>query len=265
MSHLRAATVLALALGAAGCSAPPPPPDPLAEADVTEHIGAQLPLELGLTDAAGAPVRLGDAFRRGEPVVLVLAYYRCSMLCPLVLRGLAAQVRESPPRPGAEYRVVTVSIDPRDRPADAAHLRRELLGESSPDGLRWAFWTGGGAEVAELAGRLGFRYRYDPASGEFAHPAVAFVLTPEGRVSRYLYGVGVPREQVEAALGAAARGEAGSAYERVLQRCFHYVPALRRYAGLVNGFFRSGAVLVLLSLVGGVVLLARRVARREVR
>src|SRR5690606_36435144 len=143
--------------------------------------------------------------------------------------------------PGAEYRVVTVSIDPRDRHADAAHLRRELLGESSPDGLRWAFWTGGGAEVDELAGRLGFRSRYDPASGEFAHPAVAFVLTPEGRASRYLYGVGVPREQLEAALGVAARGEAGSAYERVLQRCFHYVPALRRYAGLVNGFFRSGA------------------------
>jgi protein SCO1/2 len=262
----RALLVLALAALAA-CALPepaPPPDDALAAAEVSEHIGAQLPLELGFTDEAGAPVRLGDVFRRGEPVVLVLSYYDCSMLCPLVLKGTAALARETPPRADAPYRVLTVSIDPRDTPADAAHMRAEVLGAAPPEGLEWAFWTGGAAEVAELAERVGFGYRYDARSGQFAHPAVAFVLTPEGRISRYLYGVGVPGEHFRAALTAAAAGETGSTFERVLQRCLHYVPALRRYAALVSNFFRTGGALVLLSLAGGVFLLTRRVRQREV-
>jgi protein SCO1/2 len=236
---------------------------PLAAAGVDEHLGAQLPLELGFTGPDGAPVRLGDAFHDGKPVVLALAYYHCTMLCPLVLRGAATLARESTPRPGADYHLLTVSIDPRDRPADAAKARSDLFAMTRPGAPEWRFWTGGQESVAALADALGFRYRYDPRSDQFAHAAVLFVLTPRGQISRYLYGVDVPRAQFEAALAAAAQGETGSSFERILLRCFHYVPALRRYGAAVAEGLRGAGVLIVLSVAGGLALLTRGVRRRS--
>jgi protein SCO1/2 len=236
---------------------------PLAAAGVDEHLGAQLPLELGFTGPDGAPVRLGDAFRDGKPVVLSLAYFHCTMLCPLVLRGAATRARESTPRPGADYHLLTVSIDPRDRPADAAKARSDLFAMTRPGARGWRFWTGGEESIAALADALGFRYHYDPRSDQFAHAAVLFVLTPQGRVSRYLYGVDVPRAQFEAALAAAAKGETGSSFERILLRCFHYVPALRRYGAAVAQGLRGAGLLIVLTVAGGLALLTRGVRRRS--
>jgi protein SCO1/2 len=185
------------------------------------------------------------------------------MLCPLVLRGAATLAKESTPRPGADYHLLTVSIDPRDRPADAAKARADLFAMTSPGAPDWRFWTGGKESIAALADALGFRYRYDPQSDQFAHAAVLFVLTPQGQLSRYLYGVDVPRAQFEAALATAAKGASGSSFERILLRCFHYVPALRRYGGLVADSLRGAGLLVMLSVAGGLALLSRRVRRRS--
>lgn len=230
---------------------------PLAAAGVEERPGALLPLDLAFTREDGSAVRLGEAFRDGRPVVLTLAYYGCDMLCPMVLRDARELARGSALRPGTDYRLLTVSIDPRDGPADAARARRALLAPDAAGG--WEFWTGGAAEVSALAERVGFRYGYDPRGDRFAHAALLTVLTPGGRVSGYLYGVGVPPERFEAALAAAAGGEAGSSFERVLMRCFHYVPALRAHASLLAGFFRGGGALVLLAAAATLFFLGRRV------
>ncbi len=264
----RRAVALAVAIAAAGAvGAAALLPDgesgaraPLAAAGVEERPGALLPLDLSFTREDGSAVRLGEAFRDGRPVVLTLAYYRCDMLCPLVLRGARELARGSTLRPGTDYRFLTVSIDPRDGPADAARARGLL----SPDG-GWEFWTGEEAEVAALAERVGFRYGYDPRGDQFAHAALLTVLTPGGRVSGYLYGVGVPPARFEAALAAAARGEAESSFERVLMRCFHYVPALRAHASLLAGFFRGGGALVLLATAATLFFLGRRVRPGRVR
>jgi len=253
----------ALALAGLVATRAPESGAPLTAAGVDEHLGAQLPLELGFIGPDGAPVRLGDAFHDGKPVVLALAYFHCTMLCPLVLRGAATLARESTPRPGADYHLLTVSIDPRDRPADAEKARADLLAMTHPGAPEWRFWTGGKESIAALADALGFRYRYDPRSDQFAHAAVLFVLTPEGKVSRYLYGVDVPRAHFEAALAAAANGGTGSSFERILLRCFHYVPALRRYGAAVAEGLRGAGLLVILTVAGGLALLTRRVRGRS--
>jgi protein SCO1/2 len=232
---------------------------PLASAGVDEHLGAQLPLELAFTSASGAPVRLGSAFADGKPVVLTLAYYHCSMLCPLVLRGTAALATRATPRPGADYHLLTVSIDPRDRPADATKARADLLAMSSNRADDWRFWTGSANAIRTLTDAVGFRYAYDPKSDQFAHAAVTFVLTSDGRVSRYLYGIDPPREEFEAALTVAAAGESGSSFERVILRCFHYFPALRRYGAAITGSLRGAGLLIVLTVIGGLALLTRRV------
>lgn len=261
---LLAATLLASLLVARpipGVASQPAPP--LAQAGIDEHLGAQLPLDLAFVDASGRSVRLGSRFRDGKPVVLTLAYYHCSMLCPLVLRGAAALARDAAPRPGADYHLLTISIDPRDRPADGVKSRADLLHMTGAAGDDWPFWTGGAEEIAQLTDALGFRYHYDPRSDQFAHAAALFVLTSDGQISRYLYGVDFPREEFEAALSTAASGQTGSSFERIILRCFHYVPALRRYGDLVASSLRGGAIVVLLTAGGGLALLGRRVRRRR--
>lgn len=238
---------------------------PLNAAGVEEHLGRQLPLELAFRDEAGRAVLLGSAFREGRPVLLVMAYTRCGMLCPLVLHGVAAGVRGMPEAPGEGYRVLTVSLDPRDTPAEAGKVAAGLRAEAeiAPGAEGWAVWTGAEAEIHALADELGFRYRYDAQSDQYAHPAVAFVLTPEGKVSRYLYGVEFPPTVLERSLAEARAGRSVSSLERVLLRCFHYVPALRRYGAAVEWFIRSGGVLVLLSLGALFLWMRRREPRKE--
>jgi protein SCO1/2 len=241
------------------------PAPPLDAAEVEERLGRQLPLELVFRDEEGRAVLLGSAFREGRPVLLVMAYTRCGMLCPLVLHGLAAGVRGMGTPPGERYRVLTVSIDPRDTPAEARKVAAELRAEA---GLAagtggWAVWTGEEEEVRALADALGFRYRYDAQSDQYAHPAAAFVLTPEGKISRYLYGVEFPSAVLESSLSEARQGRSVSSLERVLLRCFHYVPALRRYGAAVEWFVRSGGALVLISLGALFVWMRRREPRKE--
>lgn len=233
---------------------------PLTAADVEERLGRRLPRELAFMRADGGGVRLGSAFASERPVLLVLAYTRCRTLCPLVLHGLAAGIRGMRTPPGAAYQVLTISLDPRETPADARSARAMLLSESGlpPDSEAWQVWTGEEASLRTLAAALGFRYRYDPVSDQYAHPAVVFVLTPAGAISRYLYGIEFDAADLNRALGEARAGRSGSSLERVLLRCFHYVPALRRYGGWITAFVRSGASLVLLACGGLFLWLWRR-------
>jgi protein SCO1/2 len=240
------------------------PPPELEGVAVTEHLGRRVPLELEFSDASERRVRLGDFFGDGKPVVLVLSYYQCPMLCGLVLGGAAQAMRALDWRLGRDYRAVTISFDPRDGWQEAGRKQAAVLDAAGvPDQTRaWPFLTDGDGSARLLAQALGFGYRWDHSTEQFAHPAVIFVLTPDGRVSRYLYGVEYAPRQLKLALLEAGQGKTGTFLDRVLMACYRWDPATRRYGVFVVGFLRAGAGLVLLTLIALVVTLVRAERRK---
>lgn len=240
--------VLMLLARPAAAEAPVPPP--VREIAVTERVGERVPLDLVFRATDGRRVRLGDAFDGETPVVLALAYTRCTMLCSLVLRGLADAVRQSRRELGPDFRVVTVSIDPAETTASAARQRAELLELAGRPGATadWAFLVGDEPAIRRLADSVGFSYAWDERTEQFAHPAVIFVLAGDGEVEAYLHGI-----QYAGALDEALAGRvAGAGQEGGLLSCFRFDPALRKYAGLIDGFLKTGAALLLVA-VGGLV------------
>lgn len=241
-----AALALACLPFATPAAATRPEPAAVQGIGVDERLDAQLPLELELRDSSGARVRLGRYFD-GAPVVLVLGYYHCRMLCGRVLDGTTRALAELEGRPEIpRFRMLSVSIDPRDDPESARRRRARVLEALGWSESRWPFLVGDEAQVGRLADRVGFEYRYDPDTHQYAHPAVLQVLSPQGRVAAYLYGVKFDPEALASALAAAEQGRTRNAVDRALMRCFRYVPALRRYADELGLFFRAGAVAVVL-------------------
>jgi protein SCO1/2 len=272
MTRVLLAPLSLLLLGAAVPAAPATPvtrqqPPAARAVGVEEHIGARVPTDLPFTDAQHHPVRLGDVLLGDRPVLLVLAYARCEMLCSVVLQSVAAAASGMKLVPGRDYRPVVVSIDPHETPDEAARRQTTLLERVGQAGApsRWPFLVGSEASVRALADALGFHYAYDPASRQFAHPAVVFVLTPDGRIARYLYGVAYGAEPLARALGLAGRGllqptAAADASDQLLA-CFRFEAGATRHAAQIQRYFRAGAFVVfglLASLVGGLVLWERR-------
>jgi protein SCO1/2 len=246
---------------AAPAHALPPP----ASLTVEEHPGARLPRDAAFVDEEGRAVHLGDYFRGDKPLVLVLAYFRCPMLCDLVLHGVAASVARQGLVLGRDYSALTVSFDPHDTPAEARLKQGTLLQSVGRLDARaaWPFLVGDKRDIDRLADRLGFVYVHDPKSDQYAHSAVAFVLTPDGRVSRYLYGVTFRPLDMRLALDEAAHGRIGGVVDRVLLTCFRYDPTTRRYGIYVRGLLRGGAALVLVIVAGGIGLLLWSDRRRR--
>jgi protein SCO1/2 len=253
---MTAALLLALALRtvaapAAGAEASPAA---LRDVDVVEHLGAALP-DGPWRDEAGHVVELRD-FTGGErPLLLVLAYYRCPMLCSLVLERAVGLVRSLDGTGAPPFQALTVSFDPRDTP-EAAAARREQAGAA------WPFLVGEPAAVDAFMRRAGVSVRYDAATDQYAHAAIWLVITPQGEVSRYLYGIAPPTQEVERALMEAAAGRTSTSLERILMRCFAWDPAKRKFAATVHHFFAAGAA-VILGLVGATLLLLWRADRRR--
>ncbi len=243
-----------------------PETPPRDRVDVEERPGALLPADLRFRDEDGRSTSLGDLLRPERPLLLVLGWYRCRTLCGTLLDGAVDAAASLPP--GAEGveppLLAMVSVDPREGPGDAGARRARLREEGlrpPPGGLR--LLVGEKDEAERLADALGYRYAWDGSTDQYAHPAVLVVVTPGGRVSRYLYGVRFPSDELAAAVGEAAEGRSRSSLEQVVMRCFRYVPALRRHAGLVANVLRGGGVLVLLGLGGVFVVAGRRASRRE--
>lgn len=248
--------LLAVAIATTGARAAEAP----ADVGVDEHLGESVPFELELTRADGRAVRFGSLFEDGKPVVLILAYDRCPMLCGLVMRSATEAFRAIDWKLGADFRAVNVSFDPKDRPADAARRQAIALERVGAPGAAaaWPFFVGDEPEVRALAGRVGFRYRYVPETRDFAHPAAIVVLTPEGRISRYLYGIDVRPKDLKLALVEAAAGRSGSSFDRFILRCYRYDPASRRYELAIKTYIRAGALVILLTLGTMLVRLWRR-------
>jgi protein SCO1/2 len=263
--------LLALPAAAAAQMGPvPPPPAPatpgiLQEIGFDQRLGEAVPLDVAFKDETGKDVRLGDYFGR-KPVVLNLVYYDCPMLCTVSLNGLAGALEVLSFVPGQEFEVVTVSFDPREGPVLAAAKKKAYLARyKRPEAHRgWHFLTGKRESVDALTRAVGFRYAWDEATKQFAHPAGLLVATPEGRISHYLFGVEYSPKDLRLALVDAARGNIGNVVDQVLLYCYQYDPRSGRYSASILNLVRLGGILTVLAL-GGFILSAslRRRGRAE--
>ncbi len=233
---------------------------------VDERLGARVPGELLFRTAAGKTVRLSDALG-GGPAILTLNYYRCPMLCPLTLRNLAGAVSGlRGPSLAKDFRIVSVSIDPTETQETAGLRAREaygaLSGTTASPADRWPFLYGDADAVRSLTDALGFRYR--KVGAEFAHPSVFVVLTPEGTISRYLYGIAPSPRDLRLALLEATGGRIGknAVFGRALLLCFHYDPAGKKYVLYAANIMKAGGGLTLLAVGFALLALWRRERRK---
>jgi protein SCO1 len=206
-----------------------------------QHLDAPIPLDLAFRDETGQTVRLADYFGP-RPVLLTLNYFHCQNLCPLELEGLVNGLNGVAFTPGRDFTLLSVDIDPREGPADTTTARaRALRGYDRPAGaVAWHMLTGDQSSIDELTRTVGFEYLYDPQEDEFAHPAGVVVLTPSGRVSRYLYGIDFSATDLRLALVDAAAGAIGTPIDKALLVCYHYDPLTGRYTALAVDLLHWG-------------------------
>jgi protein SCO1/2 len=223
-----------------------------------QQLGAKLPLDAALRDETGRDVVLGDYFDT-KPVVLAFVYYQCPMLCNQVLNGISSALKAVPFTPGTEFDVLLVSFDPRDTPeAGNAKKQAHLAHWNIQDQANgWHFLTGDDATVRRIADAAGFTYQWDEKTGQFAHVSGLLAVTPDGRLSRYFYGVEYSPRDLRMALVESGKGQVGSLVEELLLYCFHYDPTTGRYGLIVMNLVRLGG-LVTVALVAGFILLMRR-------
>ncbi|HUE69730.1 MAG TPA: SCO family protein [Pirellulaceae bacterium] len=229
-----------------------PPRNNIAEqVGLDQHLGEQVPLELAFRDEAGRSVRLKDYFK-DKPLILVLVQYRCPMLCGEVLNGLLKSSQGVKFQIGKEYEIVTVSIDPRETPQMAAEKKRRYASLYRRDGATegWHFLTGEQKSIDALAKAIGYRYRYDEATDQFAHPSGIVVATPSGRLSRYFYGIDYPPTDLRLGLVESSENRIGSPVDQVLLLCFHYNPATGKYGFVIAGVLRLAALATVCALGG---------------
>jgi protein SCO1/2 len=214
-----------------------------------QKIGARVPLATEFRDETGRPVRLGEYFG-SKPVLLVLGYYRCPMLCTLVSNGLVESLHDLKANVGQEFDVLDVSISPTEGPKEAAAKKREDLRHYGREGAEggWHLLTGEEPAIHQLASAVGFRYTYDPAIKQYAHPSGFIVLTSDGRVSRYFFGVDFRAQDLADALRAAADNHTGSPVRQLLLLCFHYSPFTGKYSALILNVVRTIGIASLLAL-----------------
>ena len=231
---------------------------------IEQHLDRPLPLDLRFRDEAGRAVALGDYFGR-RPVVLVLAYYDCPMLCTQVLNGLVAAMGVLSFDVGREYEVVTVSFDPRDDPSDARAKKEPYVARYGRPGAAagWHFLTADPRAIASLTESVGFRYAWDERTGQFAHASAIYVATPNGRLSRYIYGIEYAPRDLRLALVEASSGKIGTPVDQLLLYCYHYDPAAGRYGAVVMNMVRLAGVGVVLLITVFLLVMWRRDRRRD--
>src|SRR5579862_7855040 len=223
-------------------------PPQLEGVGVDEHLGRTVDLNLTFIAENGYPVALKDLFHHGRPVILNLIYYSCPMLCNLILNGQTAAMREIKWTPGEEYEVVTISIDPQESFDLARKKKAVYLGSFDRPAPGWHFLCDNDGNAKKLAEQLGFHYRYDARQQQFAHTATIFILSPEGKISRYLYGVRFRATDVKFALAEASENRITMTVEKLLLFCYHYDPQANAYVLFATNFMRVGGVLTVLMI-----------------
>ncbi len=228
-----------------------------------QNLNAQIPLDLSFTDEKGRTVAIGD-FLGERPALLTLVYYECPMLCTQILNGLTRSLRVLSFDVGKEFDVITVSIDPDETPSLAAAKKAEYVkryGRASAD-RGWHFLTGRKDQIERLAQAVGFRYQYDPETGLYLHASGIMVLTPEGKLARYFYGIDYAPKDVRLGLIEASQNKIGSAVDQLLLLCYQYDPSTGKYGLVIMNSLRVAGGLTVVTMVGFIVLMLRR-ERRE--
>ena len=238
-------------------------PAPLREIGFDQNLDQPVPLDAAFTDEHGRIVRLGEYFGT-RPVVLAFAYYDCPMLCTLVLNGLTSALSVSSLEPGKDFEIVTVSFDPRDTPKTAAAKKASYLERYKRAGAvtGWHFLTGGRPSIDRLTKAAGFRYVWDSETGQFAHPTGIAVLTPDGRLARYLFGVEYGPRDLRLAIVEASAGKVGTPVDSLLLYCYHYDPMTGRYGLIVMRALRLAGAATVLALATFIVVMVRKEKRR---
>ena len=241
--------LVAVALMAMPVSAALPIPAELENVGVSEKINEQVDLDLTFLDESAQPVALEEFFHSNRPVILNLVYYTCPMLCNLALKGLTKSLDGLPWTPGEEFEVVTITINPAETPQLAREKKQAYLATYGRPAPGWHFLSDHQGNVKRLAKQLGFNYVYNEARGEFAHTAALFIMTPQGKISRYLYGIEHQPGNLRLALTEAAESKfAFSPIDRLLLFCYHYDPDARAYVPFAMNFMRASGVVVLLGM-----------------
>ena len=243
-----------------------PPSRVFNEVGIDQKLDAQLPLELEFLDDNGQKVALNGYFH-DRPVVLAFVYYECPMLCTQVLNGMVETFRTMTLTAGEEFEVIAVSIDPTESPELAAEKKKHYLKAYGRSGVSegWHFLTGDETTIRRLADTVGFRYVYDEKSGQYAHAAGIMVITPEGRIARYLYGIEYAALDLKFSLMEATEERIGSATDQLLLLCYHYDPSTGKYSMVVTNLLRAGGVVTLLVLGGFMLVMHRRDRKRRLQ
>ncbi len=264
--RILAAGMLSLPLLAA--AQPPTPSQTLDRVGVEQRIGERVPMDLRFENRHGDPVALGELIG-GKPVLLELAWYDCPNLCDLSLRRLGSRLSEVKFRPGEDFQVITVSIDPREgrEAADQALATLRDSYQLDSDAGDWRILTGDAGAIDTLAQRIGYRYQYDAESGQFAHPAALVVLDGDGRISSYLLGLTFSGRDLELALTRASEGRLGSITDQIALRCFHFDPEKGTYTLDILRLLNLACLItaLVLALVVGRLLWRRRGNDRQGR
>jgi len=228
-------------------------PELLKDVGIDQKLNDEIPLDLTFRDEHGKSVELAQYFG-SKPVILTLVYYNCPMLCTQVLNGLDRTLKQIPMDIGKDYNVVTVSIDPSEQPVLAEAKQAMYVGMyGRPDAAEgWHFLTGDEKDIKQLAQAVGFRYAYDSDSKQFAHASAIMMLTPEGRMSRYFYGIQYPERDIRLGLVEASQGKISSPIDQVLLFCYHYDPHTGKYGLLISRVLQLAGVVTM--LVGGICL-----------
>ena len=244
-------------------SATPVPNSIIDRVGVDQKLGNQVPLDLEFRDESGNPVRLGQYFAAGKPVVLSLVYYRCPGLCTMSLNGMTAAFKPLKLTAGKEFEVVTVSIDPKETPQLAAQKKAQYVKRyGRPEAERgWHFLTGDEASVRQLADAVGFRYVYQPEIDQYAHAGAIMVVTPEGKLARYYYGIEYSARDLRLGLVEASRNRIGTLADVVTLLCYQYDPHSGKYSAAVMKVVRAGGALTVLGLGTFLFLMVRRERR----
>ena len=234
-------------------------PAPLRQIGFDQYIDQRVPLDTTFRDESGATVRLGAYFGR-KPVVLVFAYYDCPMLCTQVINGLSSALGVMSLNPGRDFEIVTVSFNPRDTPASAAAKKASYLERYRRPGAAagWHFLSGDKANIDRLTRAAGFRYAWDAATKQYAHPSGVIVLTPDGRLSKYLFGIEYGPRDLRLGIVEASAGRIGTPVDSLLLYCYHYDPMTGRYGLAIMRVIRMAGAATVLAIGTFIFVMVRR-------
>jgi protein SCO1 len=260
-------TLAVLCLAAAGASAQimkePPvklmPPD-LKDVSIHQQLGVQLPLNLHFKDESGKTVQLGDYFNHGRPVILNFVYFECPMLCTEALNGLSGTLRMLKLNVGSDFDVVTLSFDTRETPQLAREKKAAYIERYGRPGASegWHFLTGDDANVKALTNAAGFHFKWDEKSQQWAHATAIMIVTPQGKLAQYYYGIEYPPKDVRLGLIEASQNKMGNLVDEILLYCYHYDPRTGRYGAVITNVIRLGGAVTIVLLGGFLIVMFRR-------